>query len=46
MENELWDSFEKSGKRSDYLRYKGYPGSDCDAADNSQWRSDKRTSVG
>lgn len=45
MNDEFWDSFEKSGKISDYLRYKGYPGSDNYAADNGKRAGHKRTSV-
>lgn len=45
MKDSLWDLFEKSGKISDYLRYKGYPGSDENGTYNSQRTGNKGTSV-
>lgn len=45
MKDELWNCFEKSGMISDYLKYKGYPGSDFNGTDDSQGNSNKRTPV-
>ncbi len=39
MDNDLWYQFVRSGKIADYLRYKGYPGSDLYADDISQRNS-------
>ena len=39
MDNDLWYQFEHSGKIADYLRYKGYPGSDLNDDDIRQRNS-------
>ncbi len=40
MNNDLWNEFEKSGKVSDYLRYKGYFGSGKDDNDHFKGNCD------
>ncbi len=39
MDNDLWYQFEHSGKITDYLRYKGYPGSSDLNADDIRQRN-------
>ncbi len=45
MNNDLWSKFEKSGMVTDYLRYKGYFGSDKNDNDYCQRNSNQGTSV-